>query len=253
MIAYTSHGEGPPVVLLHGFCESGAIWNYLLPFLPSTYTYIIPDIPGFGSSPLPEGQFALSDIAAELLTWMKDIGLTDFAVIGHSLGGYISLEMAHQAPKDCYCISLFHSTAYADNPEKKRNRTKSAEFIRKNGKDAFLKTFISGLYYQTGPWVHEVEHMVNGTGAKSIISFTLAMRDRPDHRDLIKQFNGRIQFIAGDKDTFISADSLRDQADLSPNAKLNLLENIGHLGMMEDPELSGSVITDFLESVESSP
>ncbi len=250
-VAYTIHGEGPPVILLHGFCESAGIWEDLLPYLPSTFSYIIPDIPGFGSSPLPENKFSLSDIADTLLNWLTEIGITDFVLVGHSMGGYISLAMLRQDPGRCRGICLFHSTAQADTDEKKENRTKTAQFIRKNGKEAFLKTFIPGLYNQSGPWVEKVERMVKKTTTESILSYTLAMRDRPDQVDIISQFEGKSLFIAGEKDSFISADALRHQAGLSKNASFILLENIGHLGMMEDPKQSGAVLSDFIRLTNS--
>ncbi len=249
MISCLKHGEGFPVLLLHGFCENREIWKYLLPKLPENFSYITCDIPGFGQSPLPAEKPALSDVAAKFLKYLQGEGITNFGVIGHSMGGYIALSLAKQSGSACRFLCLFHSTAEADSPEKKVNRTKSADFIRKNGKDPFLKTFLPGLYHQAGNWENEVRNIVFDTPEESIIHYTLAMRDRPSHIDFLSGFAGKSLLIAGEYDTFIPADSIRKQAGLAPDGSFYLMKETGHLGMMENPTKAAAIIGDFLKTI----
>lgn len=248
-IHHTARGEGPVVVLLHGFCETHKIWDHILPVLPGNYHYILPDIPGFGESPLPEQPVTMEGTAGMLLDWLHEKDINEFILIGHSMGGYIALAMAKRAGQECIGLGLFHSTAAADSPEKKENRIKSARFIHEHGNEAFFKTFIPGLYHRTGPWEDRVSEMVRKTPQESVVAWTLAMRDRPDSRDFLKTYSGKTLFIAGDKDEFIDAQAMRSQAEAAKDALFALLPETGHLGMLETPEEAAVPVQRFLENV----
>ncbi len=245
-IAYTAKGKGPVVVFLHGFCESRLVWDPISDVVPDGFHYLFPDIPGFGESPLSSSSVTLPQVADSLIGWLNSLQVNDFILIGHSMGGYIALEMAHQAGIRCRGLGLFHSTAAADSEAKKENRTKSAGFIRKNGTEVFFRTFIPGLYHRRGPWESDVRRMIRSTSEKSVVAYTLAMRDRPDYRSFISSFPGKTLFIAGEYDSFIPAESIREQAGQARDALFVLLSDTGHLGMQENPEEAARAVRDYL-------
>ena len=145
---YRTRGEGPIVVFLHGFGEDGTIWKNQFETL-SGFTLIIPDLPGSGQSEMTE-DMTMEGLAAsvkEILDIeMKDSDYHKATIIGHSMGGYITLAFVNNYPEILKGFGLFHSTAYPDSKEKIETRKKGIEFILNHGSFEFLKTSIPSLY-----------------------------------------------------------------------------------------------------------
>ena len=241
-------GSGDSVILLHGFCETHEIWNELANSLSKKYCVVTPDLPGFGKSLLPEYPFSIFDIAQLMLHWIESTQLKRPVIIGHSLGGYVSLEMAKKDSVLFSGLGLFHSTAQADTIEKKQNRNKVIDFVSKNGAKPFLSTFVPSLFYEKDhPSLKGIEKICAITKKESIIEYARAMRDRLDFMETLNEFEMPTLFIAGDKDTFISPQTIENQANLSKNASFHILKNTGHLGMIENPVQSFEVVKSFLE------
>ncbi len=123
-------GEGNPVILIHGFCETFAIWKPLVNKLAFSHKVITLDLPGFGKSPLPESPFSITDIADQVHLWLLEKNLLGSIIIGHSLGGYVALALAEKYPDSIKGFGLMHSTAFADDEEKKHSRNKTIEFVK---------------------------------------------------------------------------------------------------------------------------
>jgi pimeloyl-ACP methyl ester carboxylesterase len=245
-LAYREAGSGNPLILLHGFCESEKIWNPLIQELSKYFRLILPDLPGHGQTPLLPQTGSLADIAADIIDLVKELDLVHPVVMGHSMGGYVTLAAVKQQPDLFKAFGLIHSTAFADTKEKKENRNKSIQFIERNGPDAFFDIFVPGLYHKEGPWINEVDAMVRKTPPETLIRFTEMMRDRPDSRSVIKTFKGRILLIGGKMDSFIPWETLEEQASTSNHTELHVIDHVGHLGMYEDPELIAGLIEKFL-------
>ena len=136
-IFYNTEGSGKPVMLLHGFAEDGTIWNHQLKKLQEHFFVIVPDLPGSGFSELLEGEIQMEDYADVVKTIinaeLSKKKRQQFTLIGHSMGGYITLAFAQKFPNLLNAFGLFHSTAYADDDVKKEIRKKGIEFIKNNG------------------------------------------------------------------------------------------------------------------------
>ena len=144
-VFYRVYGEGKTLVLIHGFAEDGNIWNGLSNQLKDNFRLIIPDIPGSGKSTIlnnSQREVSIDDYAKVIFQILKKENSTTCTIIGHSMGGYITLAFANKYPDLLAGFGLFHSTAFADSEEKKQTRRKAIEFIKNNGAYAFLRTSI---------------------------------------------------------------------------------------------------------------
>jgi len=167
-------------------------------------------------------------------------------VIGHSLGGYVTLAMAAQAQKKLAGIGLFHSTAYADSAEKKESRTKTIEFVKKNGALAFTSNFIQQLFAEPNhPAIARVREIAIQSGEEVVTGYTQAMRDRPERVDILEQFENPILLIGGTKDQGIPAASIEEQAQLCKKPDLHILTQVAHMGMFEKPDETVSLVKFF--------
>lgn len=247
-IHFVESGKGFPIVLLHGFCESHEIWPDLVPELVTGYRVLMPDLPGFGKSPLLKHSFELHDIAHLLFNWLDELRIDQCVLIGHSLGGYITLDMANHQPNRFKGIGLFHSTTYPDSPEKKQSRDAVNEFVEKHGVKAFIKIFVPGLFHKPDHLAtREVFRIANEAPAASIIGYNNAMKNRPSQVMFIKEYQRPILIIAGLEDKIITHESLLEQQRLNPLIDLYVLEQTGHMGMYENKEKSVEIIRNFIE------
>ncbi|MFZ4058002.1 MAG: alpha/beta fold hydrolase, partial [Ferruginibacter sp.] len=138
-VYYRIFGEGKTVVLLHGFGEEGSIWDAQVKFLSAHFRVIVPDIPGSGKSEiLPHADIDTYAVVVKSIVDATTPPNETISLIGHSMGGYITLAFAEKFGAVLNKFGLFHSSSFADSDEKKANRKKAIQFIQENGSAAFL-------------------------------------------------------------------------------------------------------------------
>lgn len=172
-------------------------------------------------------------------------------VIGHSMGGYVTLAFAEKFPELLNGFGLFHSTAYADPEEKKQGREKTVALIREKGVDAFVKTSIPNLY---GPVtrekrpeiVQEEIERARNFSAETIVNYQMAMMQRPDRTEVLKRSTVPVLFILGKYDTAVPLKDGLEQCSLADLNYIHILENSGHVGMKEEPVESNTILLNYL-------
>lgn len=101
ILSYAEAGNGPPLVLLHGWAMSSAVFSEALQELSDEYRVLAPDLPGHGGS-TASGDYSLEALAEDLLEWFAGLDLSDIRLLGWSLGGLIALQLAAGAGQ---CLS----------------------------------------------------------------------------------------------------------------------------------------------------
>jgi pimeloyl-ACP methyl ester carboxylesterase len=245
-IFFKDQGTGFPVVLLHGFCENHQIWDGFAEDLALNFRVLTPDLPGFGKSKILPHSFSIDDIADHMLGWLQEMGIQNSILIGHSLGGYVTLAMAKKKINAFSGIGLFHSTAFADSDEKKANRNKTIEFVQKNGVAPFANMFVQSLFYdKRGRYLTQVNEIANATPEDTLISYTKAMRDRDSSDEFLRSLPIYLLVIAGIQDSIIPLAVSKELSELAPKVLYQPLENAGHMGMMEDKEVAIEAVKRF--------
>jgi pimeloyl-ACP methyl ester carboxylesterase len=250
-IFYTDTGSGFPVILIHGFCETHEIWNEIATELSTGYRVLCIDLPGFGSSELPSTPISILNIAERINGLLDSLAISQATVIGHSLGGYVTLAMVENNQSLFNGFGLFHSTAYPDSEEKKLSRNKVIEFVSTHGVEPFIQSFIPPLFFaQSNPHIKDAITLGLKTKLDTLIAYTEAMRDRLDRTFVLKEFKSPILFLAGDKDTVVNVDAVRDQAQLAALPMVYILTSVAHMGMFEDKSTSIASLNVFLDSLQ---
>ena len=103
------HG-GVPVVLLHGWPQTSWAWRRIIPLLSPVCDVIVPDLPGFGFSSKPESGFDKRTIARRLREFVKALGLSRIALVGHDLGGHVAYAYAAQWPEEVSHLAFIESS-----------------------------------------------------------------------------------------------------------------------------------------------
>jgi pimeloyl-ACP methyl ester carboxylesterase len=249
-IHYKVSGKGKPVVFLHGFGEDGNIWNELIKDFENDYHLIVPDIPGSGLSEILDGEnISIDDYADAVKAILDTAKIKKCSIIGHSMGGYITLAFAEKYPELLDRFGLFHSSAFADDDSKKQTRLKAIDFIKANGAYAFLKASIPNLFADK-KYNKEIEEIIE-KGRKftpeALIQYYEAMINRPDRTAVLKKFDKPILFIIGEKDNAIPLQSSLQQCYLPSISHVNILE-AGHMGMIEQAETCKIILRSFINT-----
>ncbi len=248
MIHFFEKGQGQPIVLIHGFCEISELWRDFADALSSDFRVICPDLPGFGKSPIPSDQTSLEEIAVQLEGWMGENQISNPIVIGHSLGGYVTLALLELMGNRLKAVGLFHSTAFPDDQEKKEMRDRTVIFLMKNGVDKFVTTFVPQLFLETRrnelqPQINIAVEQARESTVEGLIAFTTAMRDRKDRLEILKQFSGPKFLIAGIHDGAVKIKASRAQKDAVTD--YFELEETGHMGMIERKNETLEIVRNF--------
>ena len=251
-IFYNDTGEGFPVVFLHGFCETSDIWSGIQSHLSNNFRVITLDLPGFGGSPLLNYTFSLEDVAKEIKSFLDSLKLTNYVMIGHSLGGYITLAFSRLYSDHLSGIGLFHSSVFEDDKDKKENRTRLMEFIKINGVRTFIKTFIPSLFYKENldtldDVIRNLKISADKTQPESVIEYARSMRDRSSSEEFLRTFKKPVMFIVGEEDPSVPFAKSLEQITMPENSHVLRLGETGHMGMFEKPDETTDFIEGFLK------
>ena len=266
-IHYNTYGIGKPVFLIHGFGEDSAVWNNQVDFLKPKFKLIVPDLPGSGSSEMiddmsMEGMAEVIHFIMHEETQNKNIKISESsevppsggfrgAVIGHSMGGYITLALAEKYWNHIDAFGLIHSTAFADSEEKKAVRRKGIEFILKNGAFEFLKTATPNLFSEEFKdkepvFLGEYISTLDNFSPDALVKYYKAMMQRPDRTAILKNTNVPVLFIMGKYDNAIPVNDGLKQCHLPGKTYFHILKHSGHMGMLEESAATNCVLEKFL-------
>lgn len=252
---YRAEGKGDAVMLLHGFAEDHRIWNYQAEILKEKFFVIVPDLPGSGASEKLDGDVSIEGFA-EVIKAIADAELGNhdrktFNLIGHSMGGYIALAFAEKYPELLSSLGLFHSSAFADDEAKITARRKGIEFIKDYGAVAFLKTTMPNLFSEKSKTdnahlIDELFDLSKNFSALTLIEYYEAMLKRQDRTSVLKSFSKPVIFIIGKEDAAVPLAVSLKQCYIPAISTVNILENSGHMGMLEQPRKSLDFLLNFL-------
>lgn len=247
---YRYTGNGTPVILIHGFGEDSRIWNDIANHLEEKYRLIIPDLPGSGQSEMID-DMSIEGMAEVIHAIIHEEEIEACPVIGHSMGGYITLALAEKYYNHVSAFGLFHSTAYADSEEKKATRKKGIEFILQHGAFEFIKATTPNLFSQRSK--DEMPQMVAAFIAEqsnhdpaALVAYYNAMMARPDRTDVLQSTAVPVLFIMGKYDAAVPIDDVLKQCQLPEKSYIHILQNAAHMGMMEEKDKCNVILEKFL-------
>lgn len=238
-LAYDEAGNGNPLVLIHGFCENKTLWQPYMATLGQQFRVIALDLPGFGgSADLLPATCTMESLAQQVEDLMEHLRIPQAVVVGHSLGGYVSLALAELYPERIKGLGLFHSTALADTPEKQKQRSHSIAFIQEKGIALFADIFVDNLFYMPRhkffkEGLAATIAMVSQTPSNTATVLLQAMRERQDRLHVLRETNAPVQFIIGKQDASVPFDSYTEQIRLPKDCHIHILDETGHVGMVE--------------------
>lgn len=253
-VHYSVEGSGRALLFLHGYLESSAIWQGFAERFTDRYRVILLDIPGHGASGILGPVHEMEEMARVAGAVLDAEQISEVVVLGHSMGGYVTMEFVHLFPERTAGYCLFHSTCFADNEEKKKNRDREISLVMCGKKMQIIRTnipkgFADGNAERLASWVARAKQIAAGNSDEGIIALLQGMKNRRDHSGLMRTHQPLPLIIWGKKDNYIGEEVFHKLRSIVPEASVVILNESGHMGFIEEPERAFQGITMYLDSL----
>jgi pimeloyl-[acyl-carrier protein] methyl ester esterase len=256
-MSWRETGSGTPLVMLHGWSMSSAVFGEVAALLSNKHRVLCPDLPGHGgSSPLAE--FSLHAMAEQLRCWMIQLAIPPAALLGWSLGGQLALEMALEFPDQVQSLLLVSTTPrFCQSPDWPHGLPPTQlRLLERNLERAYEKTL--GDFFQ----LQFEQESVSRERFREILQFavrtspqpelktareTLAVLGATDLRSCLAAVRQPTQIFHGQIDRIIPLGAGRFMAEQIPGADLCELIGIGHAPFLSVPQQLASQWELFLQ------
>lgn len=252
-LAVEARGDGPALLLVHGFPLDHALWAHQVAAL-SHWRRVAPDLRGAGASDVPDTGYSMASYADDLAHLLDQLRIERAVVAGLSMGGYIAFEMVRRHRARVAGLILVDTRADADAPEGRKGRDEMIELARTQGAAAIAERLVPRLLgrstQQTQPnVVEQLRTMIARTPIAGMVGALGAMRDRPDSTPQLATIDVPTLVVVGAEDDVTPPAAARAMASAIPSATLTTIPGAGHLSPMEAPTAVTRVMAEFLEAL----
>ncbi len=248
-IAYEDEGSGPPVVLLHGYPFNRSMWDDQTQALRNSQRVIVPDLRGHGESEVAEA--TIEAMARDIGGLMTSIGISEAAIGGLSMGGYVALAFYRLYPERVRALVLADTRASADTDEVKQNRRKQAERALSEGMEGIANDLLPKLLSphtleKRAEIVDRVRQMMVETKPEGAAAALKAMGERNDQTDLLSRIVAPTLILVGRDDVITPVKDSESMHRVIEGSHLEVIEGAGHVSNVEQPEQFNRVLLNFL-------
>lgn len=248
-------GSGLPLVLLHAFPLSSAMWLPQRAGLAGAARVITPDQRGFGGSALGDDEPSLDVVADDVAALLDRLALDRVVLGGLSMGGYAAMAFLRRHPGRVRAVVLADTKASADpQPAREKRQRIAARLETESTPAALVEEVLPALCGPTTvrdrPTVHgRVRGLVEAAAPVAAAWAQRAMAGRPDSMDTLRSVEVPALVVLGDEDELSTRADADAMVDALPDGRLVVLESSGHLSSMEVPEQFNAAVSAFLDEV----
>lgn len=244
---YTLQGQGPAIVLIHGFLEDHSMWDQFVSSLSKIRTVVCVDLPGHGKSPLQIEQPTMEAYSQSVIAVLNGESINSFSLAGHSMGGYVALAIAEQFPKRVEKLLLLNSTFLEDSTERKAKRQQAMGVIEQNP-GLFVKTVIPNLFPvdQRKNLKGVIDNLILAAlkiSAETIIAASLAMMNRPDRTKIFNSYKESGSILIAKKDELVDSKAIIALAKAGKN-NFEMIDG-GHMSPFENIDYVRNFLTYY--------
>lgn len=252
-LAVDVRGDGPALLLLHGFPLDRSIWRHQVATL-SGWRRIAPDLRGLGASDAPSTEYTMATYADDCVRLLDRLRVGKAVVAGLSMGGYVAFEMLRRYRDRIAGLILCDTRAEADTPEGAKGRDDMAQLAQTKGAAAVAERMLPALLgrttQQTQPQlVTQVREMISQSPVAGIVGALQAMKTRADSTDLLGTIEVPTLVVVGQEDAIVPPAQARAMTSAIPSAAMTTIAGAGHISCLEAPTAVSRVFAEFLEAV----
>ena len=253
-------GDGPILMLVHGFSANNSTWLQFADKLPDNYYLIAPDLAGHGKSSEAES-YDLERQAERLKALAEHLNLEPFHIVGNSMGGAISAIYAARFPEDVASLILIDSAGLDGE-----NQSQFFAELEK-GHNPLIATDEASFEYRMDlilekqpplPWPIRPalirETVERAPLNREIFDDMLATRERMDQNEMKRMISSNVNMPAlimwGEKDRVLDVSAVAEFKKVIPQAEVKIYPDLGHVPMLEDPSASAETISSFISKLD---
>ncbi|GAB2582021.1 alpha/beta fold hydrolase [Spirosoma areae] len=240
----------PVICLIHGHGVDASIWD-------SVYADLVLDWPGLDGPVLKPDFSRLTNFttidayADELYVRLEAENARNVVLVGHSMGGYMALAFAEKYPERVRALVLYHSTATADDENRREARRQAINGLETDGSAPFIEKTIPKMVSPAYPpeQTQALVERFHNLPANALIAGMKAIAARPDRTAILGHAQFPVLLVLGRDDQLIPYEKTAQLADLSDQISLATIEKAGHLSMVEQPHKAIQTIRTFVEQL----
>lgn len=249
-------GSGPPLIVLHGFTQTGRLWGPFGDLLAESHTLLAVDLPGHGGSDSVRADLpTTAALVAEAAR--AEIGDEGCALLGYSLGARVGLHVALGTDLSLRGIVFIGVTGGIEDPDERARRRQSddamADGLEASGDvEHFVGTWLRGPMFERleiGDAAQRSERLRNSAAGLASSLRQCGTGTQGPLWDLLPRIASPVLAMAGTDDTRFAAHALR-VASLVPHGVTSLVPGGGHAVHLAQPEQAGRIVRHWLDAVE---
>ncbi|NDY72615.1 alpha/beta hydrolase [Desulfobacter hydrogenophilus] len=251
-LAYDEVGEGPAVLLIHGFPLCRQMWRPQMQALAAAgFRAVVPDLRGFGESE-PGTEVGSTDLLADdLIVLLDHLGIEKAVVGGMSMGGYVMLNLLARYPERFSAACFIVTRADADDETARGKRNHLIAEVKAGRPDVVATAFTPLLFAdqtvaERPELVDEVRGWMAAASPSGLVVGLEAIRDRSDSSALLPQLKIPALIMGAHEDKAIPPEKSTGMAEQIPGAQLCMVAAAGHMVNIEQPDAFNSALLDFL-------
>jgi pimeloyl-ACP methyl ester carboxylesterase len=265
-VAYRDEGAGQVLLLIHGMGGNSNNWREVIPTLSKKYRVIAPDLLGHGQTDKPRGDYSLGAFAVWLRDLLDALGIPQVTVIGHSLGGGIAMQFAHQHRDYCERLILISSGGLGGEVDRMLRlfSLPGSGFLLQLASSKPVLTArkaLSKVKPATEDLSHHWEAHTALSNPQNRQAFLQTLRAVVDRRGQAVCALNRLHFnaarpvmiISGDRDPVIPLAHAHAAHDAMPHSRLHIIPGVAHHPHTEQPDTVASLIDDFIDANAGHP
>ena len=268
-IGYRTAGSGPVVVLVHGLATTSATWGRVMPALAERFTVVAPDLLGHGGSTKAAGDYSLGAQASGLRDVMIALGHERATLVGHSLGGGVTLQFAYQFPGRCERLVLVDSGGLGRDvswhlralsfPGLEHLMPPAAFAPRLQAAGSAVVRWLGRIGLRPAPSFDEMwSTYASLADAETRRAFFHTLHSVVDIRGQRPSAMNRLYLLAalptlivwGERDRLIPVSHGRAAHEAIPGSVMRVFEGVGHFPQHDRPE---EFVRTMVEFIDSSP
>jgi pimeloyl-ACP methyl ester carboxylesterase len=257
-VEWTDEGEGPVVVLLHAFPCNRTMWDaQIAPIVEAGWRALVPDLPGFGESDLPDQPPSLTVVVESLVASLLQRSIDRCVLVGLSVGGYLIMEWLRRHPEMVAGIVLCDTKASADSAQAVAGRLDMATAIEMDPatcartlRDRLLPVVLGQTTRSSRREVVDVvATWMDAAEPSSVAWYQRAMAARPDSRATVSEAELPALILWGEEDQMSSREEQEVMLNALRDARISVIPQAGHLSAVENPEPVTHELVEFLAAV----
>jgi pimeloyl-ACP methyl ester carboxylesterase len=244
--------DGVPVLMVHGHPFDRSMWRpQARTLVAAGYRVILPDLRGYGASPVVPGGTRWRDFADDLAALLRLVGVPRAVVAGLSMGGQIAMEFHRLHPHRTAGLVLADTSPVAETEEGRAWRGALADRLLAEGMDGYavevLDRMIIPRHVTALPEVAaHVSGMMRATVPAGAAAALRARAERPDYRASLRDARVPVLLLVGEEDAYTPVTEAEAMRDLVDGSRLAVVPEAGHLPNLERPELFDAALLAFL-------